>query len=100
MRECVVCFTKSEDHVLICPKCGSDLQVDSVTARALNDILANPRATGVFIAAPDHACPACRRAQGTFYKGADRIPQIPIAGCSCADGCTCRYEPLVVEVGP
>jgi hypothetical protein len=71
-----------------------------VTAQALREILASPRASAVFVVAPAHACPACRRAQGTFYKGTDQIPEIPILGCSCPDGCTCRYEPLVVEPGP
>jgi hypothetical protein len=100
MRECAVCHTKSEDHAMVCPKCGADLRIDSLTARALRDILASPRASAVFVVAPAHACPSCRRAQGTFYKDTDRIPEIPIEGCSCPDGCTCRYEPLVNEPGP
>ena len=100
MRECANCHTKSEDHVLTCPNCGADLRVDSVTARALKDILASPRANAVFVVAPAHACPTCRRAQGTYYKNAGNIPALPHEGCSCPNGCTCRYEPLVVEVGP
>ncbi len=100
MRECAICHTKSEDHVVVCPKCRADLKKDSISARALQSILASPRATAVYVVAPDHACPACRRAQGTFAKDSNRIPEIPIEGCSCPNGCTCRYEPLVVEVGP
>jgi len=100
MRECANCHAKSEDHVLICPKCGADLRVDSVTARSLREILASPRVTAVFVVAPAHACPACRRAQGTFSKDSSRIPELPIEGCSCPGGCTCRYEPLVTEPGP
>lgn len=101
MRECAVCHTKSPDQAVTCPSCGADLRVESVTARALREILSNPRATGIYIVAPDHACPACRRAQGTFGKtDLQHIPELPIQGCSCPEGCTCRYEPLVVEVGP
>jgi uncharacterized protein YbaR (Trm112 family) len=100
MRECAKCHTKTDDLVLICPNCGADLSVDSVTAQALKRILESPRANAVYIVAPAHACPACRRAQGTYPKDQSRIPVLPIEGCSCPDGCNCRYEPLVVEVGP
>lgn len=100
MRECAVCHTKTDDHVVVCPQCGADLKVDSVVARALKSILSNPRAQSVYVVAPAHACPACRRAQGTYDKTSAGLPQLPIGGCSCPDGCTCRYEPLVIEVGP
>lgn len=100
MRECSVCLTKTSDDAKICAKCGANLATDSVTARALAAILASPRSTGVYVLAPDHACPTCRRAQGTYDKDSPDVPLIPMAGCSCIDGCTCRYEPLVVEVGP
>jgi len=100
MRECAICHTKSEDHTVVCPGCGADLKIDSVTARTLREIMESPRAAAVYVVAPSHACPACRRSQGTFYKTSDRIPELPVEGCSCPHGCTCRYEPLVVEVGP
>ena len=100
MRECATCHTKSEDQVIRCTKCGTDLRIDSITAQALRSILASPRATGVYVVARDRACPACRRAQGTFAKNSGQVPPIPILGCSCPGGCSCRYEPLVVEVGP
>ena len=99
MRECAVCHTQTEDHITQCPNCGADLRTDSVRARALKQILESPRATHVFIAANAHACPACRNAQGTYEKTGS-IPELPIEGCSCVNGCTCRYEPLMVEVGP
>jgi hypothetical protein len=100
MRECAVCHTQSEDTTLACPKCGADLTTDSVTARALKQIQASPRASHVFVVAPAHACPACRDTQGTYPKNSTRIPILPHEGCSCSRGCVCRYEPLVVEVGP
>ncbi len=100
MRECANCYTKADDHIRLCPNCGADLQIDSVTARSLKSIMRNPRAQAVYVVAADHACPVCRRAQGTYDKKSGTVPQLPIEGCSGADGCTCRYEPLVIEVGP
>jgi hypothetical protein len=100
MRECAVCHTHTEDDITVCPNCGADLKIDSVTARALASIRKSPRASHVFVVARDKACPACRAAQGTYPKDSPDIPELPIEGCSCPDGCTCRYEPLVVEVGP
>jgi uncharacterized protein YbaR (Trm112 family) len=99
MRQCALCYTKTEDHITTCPTCGADLTVDSVRAHALKAILESPRTNAVYIAAPAHACPACRRAQGTYPKDSE-IPVLPVEGCSCPNGCTCRYEPLMVEVGP
>jgi hypothetical protein len=100
MRECAVCFTESEDHVTTCPECGADLTVDSVRARALRQIMESPRVSHVFIAVPAGACPVCRQNYGTFPKHSNEIPALPHEGCSCPNGCLCRYEPLVVEVGP
>jgi hypothetical protein len=100
MQECAVCHTRSEDSIEICSNCSSNLLMDSITARALKTILGNPRASAVFIVAPDHACIACRHIQGTYYKESGSIPQLPVAGCSCPGGCSCRYEPLVAEPGP
>ena len=68
-------------------------------AEELKQILASPRATGVYIVTRAKACPLCRSLQGTYAKDAV-IPELPVEGCSCAGGCDCRYEPLLVEVGP
>lgn len=100
MRQCALCYTKTDDHITVCPSCGADLTTDSVRAHALKSILESPRANAVFIAAPAHACPACRAVQGTYLKDSDSIPELPVEGCSCVNGCACQYEPLVVEVGP
>jgi hypothetical protein len=66
----------------------------------LEQIRRNPRATGVYIAAPTDACPLCRRIQGTYPKDSENIPVLPLEGCSRPGGCITRYEPLLVEVGP
>lgn len=100
MRECVMCHTQSEDTTLTCPQCGADLSVDSVTARALQQLRASPRVSHVYVVAPTYACPVCRDFQGTFPKDSPLVPVLPHEGCSCPRGCVCRYEPLVVEVGP
>lgn len=100
MRECGVCGTYTEDHVVICPNCGADLNLDSVRARALKHIMESPRASHVFVAAPADACPICVKGQGTWPKDSAKLPVLPHEGCSCDNGCVCRYEPLVVEVGP
>ena len=99
MRECALCHTQTEDHIAICPNCGADLKVDSVRAHSLKHIMESPRATHVFIVANAKACPACRNIQGTYVKTGP-IPALPVEGCSCVNGCTCQYEPLMVEVGP
>lgn len=100
MRECAVCHTQTEDHTLICPGCGADLRVDSVRARALQAIRDSPRASHVYVVAPAGACPVCREHQGTWLKHSDEVPELPHEGCSCVHGCVCRYEPLLIEVGP
>jgi RNA polymerase subunit RPABC4/transcription elongation factor Spt4 len=100
MRDCAVCHTRTGDEVSVCPKCGADLAVDSVVARALRSIRESPRVNHVTVVAPDPACPVCRKRAGTFPKNSDQVPVLPHEGCSCPNGCPCRYEPLVVEVGP
>lgn len=100
MRECAVCHSRTEAHVVICPQCGADLNVDSVRARALKQIRQSPRSKYVYIAAPAGACPVCQRGQGSWPKNSELVPQLPHEGCSCPQGCVCRYEPMLVEVGP
>lgn len=100
MRECAVCGTQTEDYVMNCPQCGADLDVDSQRARALAGIRKSPRASHVYVAAPAGACPICQKGQGTWPKNSEKLPILPHEGCSCVHGCICRYEPLVVEVGP
>jgi hypothetical protein len=66
----------------------------------LKKIIDSPRSTGVYVVARDRACPVCRSLQGTYAKTAENIPALPVDGCACVGGCDCRYEPLLVEVGP
>ena len=68
--------------------------------KELESIRKSPRANAVYIVAPDHECTAAFRIQGTFPQDSAEIPELPFEGCSRADGCICRYEPLVLEVGP
>lgn len=68
--------------------------------RELEQIRKSPRVTGVVIVAPDRVCPVARQIQGTYPKDSDDLPVLPYEGCSNPDGCTCRYEPFVHEVGP
>lgn len=68
--------------------------------RELQQIQESPRATHVYIAAPDNTCPMARQIQGTYAKDSADIPELPHEGCSNPDGCICRYEPFVWEVGP
>lgn len=100
MRECALCGAETDDHVELCPRCGADLSVDSVRAHALKSIRESPRSPYIYVAAPAGACPICQRGQGSWPKDSERLPVLPHEGCSCLHGCRCRYEPLVVEVGP
>jgi hypothetical protein len=100
MRECANCHTQTEDHIVTCPTCHFDLNTDSVTARALQHLMASPRVSGIYIVSPTFACPVCRGLQGTYYKNSENIPTLPHEGCSCPNGCVCQFEPLSFEVGP
>ncbi|MBI5712751.1 MAG: hypothetical protein HZC38_04910 [Chloroflexi bacterium] len=42
MRTCAKCNKRSSDETPICPKCGADLNRDSVTAHALANYQALP----------------------------------------------------------
>ncbi len=68
--------------------------------KELELIRKSPRANAVFIAAPVAECTTARFIQGTYAQNDPNLPELPYEGCSRADGCICRYEPLVVEVGP
>jgi len=66
----------------------------------LKQIMESPRASHVYIVAPDKTCPMARQIQGTYPKDSPDIPELPHSGCSNPGGCVCRYEPFVREVGP
>ncbi len=98
MQTCSRCNTQSPDTTLTCPKCGADLEELSKVAVALRKFQENPRVTAVNVIVHADACPACQEIQGTYPK--DRVPKIPVEGCSHADGCRCFYQPLLDEIFP
>jgi hypothetical protein len=98
VQTCTRCFTQSPDSVHICPKCQADLNELSSTAVALKRILSNPRVRTVRLAVPVDACPACQAVEGTYPK--DKVPALPVEGCSEPNGCRGFYEPLLDEIYP
>jgi hypothetical protein len=52
----------------------------------------------VNLAVQADACPACQEMQGTYPK--DKVPKLPIEGCSHENGCRCFYQPLLDEIYP
>ncbi len=98
MRTCAVCNTRTPDETERCPKCGADLAVDSAAARSLTKLRANPRVRDIRLMVRADACPACQAAAGTYLKQA--TPALPIAGCSCPNGCEAFYEPALSEIYP
>jgi hypothetical protein len=98
MQTCSRCSTQSPDSALTCPKCQADLREYSATAVALKRIRANARISAVRLAVPDDACPACMAVEGTYPK--DRVPTLPVEGCSEPNGCCCFYEPVLEEIYP
>jgi len=98
MRTCAKCNRRSSDETPICPKCGADLNRDSVTARALASYQNNPRVRDIRLIVPDRACPVCLNAEGTYSK--DAAPSLPLEGCSCPNGCEAQYEPMLNLIYP
>ena len=49
------------------------------------------------VARDANACPACLAVADRGYLPL-KLPPLPIADCSRAEGCRCRYEPLVTVV--
>jgi hypothetical protein len=98
LRNCTVCLAQSPDTADNCIQCGSDLAVHSATAVALRQLKSNDRVSRVRLIVADDACPACRAAEGEFTK--DRVPGLPVQGCSHAQGCRCFYQPALEEIYP
>lgn len=98
MQTCSRCNTESLDTVVTCPKCGADLQEFSTAAVALRKFQENPRVIAVHLIVHADACPACQEIQGTYPK--DRVPKLPVEGCSHEKGCRCFYQPLLEEIFP
>ena len=98
MQTCSRCNSPSPDSALACPTCGASLKESSTTAVALRKFQENPRVNAVNVIVHADACPACQAIQGTFPK--DRVPNIPVEGCSHEHGCPCFYQPLLEEIFP
>ena len=98
MQTCSRCATQSADAVQICPGCQADLRENSTMAVALKRFIKNPRVRIVRLVVPVDACPACRAVEGTYPK--DKIPALPIEGCSEPNGCRAFYEPMLEEIYP
>jgi RNA polymerase subunit RPABC4/transcription elongation factor Spt4 len=98
VQTCSRCNTQSGDSVSLCPNCGADLQELSTTAVSLKRLRLNPRVSVIRLVVSNNACPACQAVEGTYPK--DEVPTLPVKGCSCAQGCTCFYEPLLNEIYP
>lgn len=98
VQTCPRCNAQSADATVICPNCGADLRELSTTAVSLKRLRQNPRVLTIRLVVPDDACPACQAAEGTYPK--ETAPILPIQGCSCSQGCTCFYEPMLSEIFP
>lgn len=55
-------------------------------------------ATKVRILVAHDACPICRHFEGAYDF--DNVPELPLEGCSRADGCNAVYAPVLDRSGP
>jgi hypothetical protein len=69
----------------------------SEQADILQRLRANPRVDLVRIAGP-RDCSTAQTVQGAYAK--EDIPELPIEGCSRADGCICAYKPVLNDIYP
>lgn len=98
MQTCTRCNTQSPDMAETCQNCGADLKEYNAAAVTLRKFQENPRVIAVHVITHDDSCPACQEIQGTYPK--DRVPKIPVEGCSNEHGCRCFYQPLLESIFP
>lgn len=98
MQTCSRCHASAPDSTIICPSCQANLQEFAETAVALRRFQENPRVNMVHLATSDDSCPACQAVQGTYSK--EKVPTLPVEGCSHPNGCRCFYQPLLEEIFP
>jgi len=98
VQTCSRCNLETPDTETTCTGCGADLKEFSTIAVALRKFQENPRVFAVYVIGHADACPACQEIQGTYPK--DRVPQLPVVGCSHENGCRCFYQPVLEEIFP
>ena len=98
MQTCSKCYAQSPDSITYCTNCQADLSEFSNTAVAYKRLVVNPRVLNVRLMVANDCCPACRESEGTYTK--DKLPKLPVEGCSHALGCRCFYEPMLSEIYP
>jgi RNA polymerase subunit RPABC4/transcription elongation factor Spt4 len=95
---CSLCHHSARDTDTTCPSCHADLTQFSETAQALKRIQENERVKSVRITIAHDSCPACQAAEGVYEK--DKVPRLPIEGCSHGLGCRCFYTPVLDVLYP
>jgi hypothetical protein len=98
MQICSRCNTTASDAQLTCLQCGADLRELSVSAVSLKKLIENERVYAIHVATGVDACPVCQAVQGTYPK--DKVPTLPVEGCSHPHGCRCFYQPMLGEIYP
>jgi hypothetical protein len=98
VQTCSKCNALSPDTAMHCENCQADLRNYSTTAVALRRFNENPRVRDIRLVIQADACPVCASFEGTYTKG--EVPELPIEGCSNANGCRCFYEPMLNEMYP
>lgn len=98
MQTCTICKAQSPDSATTCTNCGADLSENSMVAAALKKHIENPRVKYLRVVVFHNCCPACRDVEGTYEK--DKVPHLPVEGCSHSLGCRCFYQPVLEEIYP
>jgi hypothetical protein len=73
-------------------------KTNSPAIEALKKFQENPRVINVRLMVSADCCPSCAAQAGTYDK--NEAPELPIEGCSHANGCRCFYEPLLNVIYP
>lgn len=98
MQTCSRCNAQSSDLASTCTSCGADLNEYSLTAIALKRLQSTSRVANIRLMVAQDACPICLMHEGTYPK--DKVPKLPIEGCSHEHGCRCFYQPSLQELYP
>jgi hypothetical protein len=98
VQTCSQCNAQSVDEATVCGNCGADLRIYSTTAIARKKFQTNPRVGHIRVVVMHDACPACMQIEGAYQK--DQAPDLPVEGCSHANGCRCFYQPYLEEIYP